>query len=133
MTKLTEVARTPAEIREFLDSGRSRNIFRRTDLSSQCVGSELKCWGLPLDPNAISMRFRLPLVGRPPRGRTFRKFLAHLVRGRQPSGCDATTWYSDRVKAAAKGCSKSKDCPLAARHAVPSAQLCLLSGVRLLT
>ena len=36
-------------------------------------------------------------------------YLAHLAKGRQLNACDATSWYADRARAAAKGLSKSRD------------------------
>ena len=50
-------------------------------------------------------------------------YLAHPVKGCQLNDCGATSWYTDRAKAAAKGQSRSKDCSVAARLAVPKDQL----------
>ena len=61
-----------------------------------------------------------------PAGRTFRMYLAHLAKGRQPNDCDATSWYTQSVVAATKWRPKSKDCPFAARPAISKGQLCQL-------
>ena len=58
--------------------------------------------------------------------RTLRMFLAHLVKGRHLNDCDATSWYTDRLKAAAKALPESKDCFFAARPAISKGQLCQL-------
>ena len=51
-------------------------------------------------------------------------YLAHLVKGCGLNDCDAASWYTDRVEAAAKGLSKAKDCSSAARPAIYKDQLC---------
>ena len=52
-------------------------------------------------------------------------YLAHPVKGRQHNDCDAISWYTDSVKAAAKGAPKSKDWSFAA---FSKDQLCQLVG-----
>ena len=51
-------------------------------------------------------------------------YLAHLVKWRHLNDCDATSWYTDRLKAAAKALPESKDCFFAARPAISKDQLC---------
>ena len=106
MKHLIEAARSPAEIREYMYSGGRLNILRQSNLVLPCVGSGLKCWVLFCDLDMIP---HFP----PPRlvvtkwssslsiGRIRRTFLEHLVGGRQLIGRDATSWFTDRVKAAA--------------------------------
>ena len=53
-------------------------------------------------------------------------YLAHPVKGGKLNYCDATSWYSDRVKAAVRGLSNSKNCSPVARPAVSRDQLCQL-------
>ena len=45
-------------------------------------------------------------------------YLADLLKGRQLIDCDATSWRTDRGKAAAEGFSKSKDCSFGGRPAI---------------
>ena len=49
--------------------------------------------------------------------------LAHLLKGCQLNDCDATSRYTSRSEAAARGLSESKDCSFAARPAVPKDHL----------
>ena len=56
-------------------------------------------------------------------GATFCVYLSDPVIGCQLNDPDATSWYADRANAAARGVSKSKDFPLAARPAVPGDRL----------
>ena len=68
----------------------------------------LQCWG-----------------GAPPSqwGATFCVYPSDPVIGCQLNDFDTTSWYADRAKAAARGVSKSKDFPVAARPAVPEDRL----------
>ena len=50
-------------------------------------------------------------------------YLSDPVIGCQLNDSDTTSWYADGAKAAARGVSKSKDFPLAARPAVPEDRL----------
>ena len=50
--KPMETARSPAEIREFMDSARGLNVHRRTDLSLACARAGIKCWGLSCEPTS---------------------------------------------------------------------------------
>ena len=50
-------------------------------------------------------------------------YLAHLVKACQLNDCDATSRYTDRVRGAALGLSKVRDCPFVARPAVSRDQL----------
>ena len=95
-------ARAPAEIREFIDFGRRLNIHRQTDLSSACVKSGIKCWGLFRDLNMLphfppTELFVLRRSSFFPPGRTFRMYLAHLVTARQLNDYNATSRYTDRA------------------------------------
>ena len=45
-TKLAEAASSRTQIREYVDSGRGRNILGQSDSSLACVSSGLKCWDL---------------------------------------------------------------------------------------
>ena len=51
-------------------------------------------------------------------------YLARLGKGRQLNDCDAASWYTGRVKAAAEGLSKSKDCPFAVPPDISKDQVC---------
>ena len=72
------------------------------------------------------LRMDLPEIGRFSVKRRESLHLAHLVEGCQLDGCDATLWYSDRLKAAVERFSKSKDCSFATRPAISKGQLCQL-------
>ena len=129
MEKLKEETRAPPEIREFMDSGGRLNILRRTDLSLACVSSGIKCWGLFCDFNMLphfppTVLSVLRWSAFFPPERTFRMYLAHLVKARQLNDCDATSWFTDRAQVAALGLSKVGDCSVVARPAVSTDQLC---------
>ena len=131
MKKLMQDAKAPAEIREFMDSGRMLNVLKQTDLSLACVSSGLRCWGVFCDlnmlphfpPTEISVLRRSAFF---PPGRTFRMYLAHLVKGCQLNDCDSTSWLTERVRGVAKGLAKSKDNSFATRPAISKDQLCQL-------
>ena len=128
MEKLKEETRAPPEIREFMDSGGRLNILRRTDLSLACVSSGIKCWGLFCDFNMLphfppTVQSVLRWSAFFPPERTFRMYLAHLVKARQLNDCDATSWFTDRAQVAALGLSKVGDCSFVARPAVSTDQL----------
>ena len=53
-------------------------------------------------------------------------YLAHLVKARQLNDCDATPWYADRVRGAAKGLPKAGNCSFVARPGVSKDHLCQL-------
>ena len=113
--------------------GRKLNLLRQTDLSSPRVSLALRCWGPFCD---LHMLPHFPPTGLAvltwgsffSEWRTFRMYLAHLAEGRRLIECDATSWYTDRVKAAARGLSKSEACSFAVRPAVSKDQLCQLVG-----
>ena len=138
MEKPVETAKAPAEIREYMDTGRRLNILGQSDPSFPRVSSALKCWDLfcnhtcrtrnsYVDPHFPNAELAiLTWSSFLPAGRTFRMYLSHLVqlKGRQLNDCDATSRYAGRVKAAVKGQSKSKDCCIAARPVVSKDHLC---------
>ena len=53
-------------------------------------------------------------------------YFARLVKGRHPNDCDATSSYTDRLKAATKAHPESENCSSAARPAISKDQLCQL-------
>ena len=126
--KLVETSRAPAEICEFMDSGRRLKILRQSDRWSACVSSGHKRSGLFRDLNMIP-RFppaELAVLRRSsffPAGRTFRMYLSHLGEGRPLNDCDAVSWHSDRGMAAARGSSHSRDCSFDARPTVSKYQV----------
>ena len=112
MKKLIDSGKTPADLREFMESGRRLGVLRQTDLSSACVSSGLKCWGLFRDLNVIPhlpptelavprlSSFLLP-------GETLSMYLARPVKGSQLNDCDATLWLILRVRGAPRGLARS--------------------------
>ena len=129
--KWGETARTPAEFREFMDSGRRLDILRQTDLSLACVRAGLKCWALLYDLNTIAHfpPSELAVRGRSSffaAWRTFRMSLAHSAKGCQPNDCDATSWFTKNAKEAAKSLFKPKGSSSATRPAIAEDQICQL-------
>ena len=47
--KLAEAARPPAEICDYMDSGRGLNFLEQSDLRLPCVSAGLNCWGVSCD------------------------------------------------------------------------------------
>ena len=106
--KLSETARGPADLREFMDSGKSLRIFGQSDLTSARVRSGLKCWVLPCDINVIShfpppelATLRWSSVFRV--GRTSRIYLAHLTKACRLNDSDATSRFIEKATAVANG------------------------------
>ena len=95
----------------------------QSDLSFPCVSSRLTCSGLPCDLGTVPHFSSTGLAGLRwicsfPLSGTFRMYLARLVRECQLNDCDATSWITDRVKAAATGLSKSRNRSFTASPAV---------------
>ena len=110
--ELVDTVRAPPEMGGYLDSGKMLNSLRQSDPGLPCVSPGLKCRGLFCD---LNMRPRFPLTGFAVLRRTsffmlrraFRIYVSRPIKEHQVDDCGATSWFADRVKAAARGLSNS--------------------------